>query len=103
MMILAVTNTDGWREAKLFFSKKEYMEKTKHTKVVSHVEMVIRGETYRERKASLRDMAIHVQLITYDPAFLDAVWHLEGDLRDYFESNGARYGLLEEFRENAII
>ena len=103
MLILAVTIEDEWKEAKLFFSKKDFRERTKSAEVVDSVEMAIRGKTYKERQASLRDVAVNVQAITWDPAFLDAVWHLEGDLMDFFETHGARYGLLAEFRENAII
>ena len=102
-MILAVTDADGWREANLFYSPQDFRKRTRNFEIISKIEMVISGKTYAERKESLRQLAISVQQLTYDPAFLDAVWWLEAELREYFVTNGLRFGLIEEFRENAII
>lgn len=59
----------------------------------------IKGKTYEERKADLVDLAIDWQI-----NFSSLGWSY-GELAefgDYFQRNGKRYGLLQEFKENAI-
>lgn len=59
----------------------------------------ISGETYEERKASLEDLAID-----YSNNFASLSWSY-GELAEicnFFYKNGKRYGLLQEFKENAI-
>lgn len=59
----------------------------------------IGGKTYEERKNSLRELAIDWQL-----SFSDLPWSWEelAEIQDYFYTNGKKYGLLTEFKENAI-
>lgn len=59
--------------------------------------------TYAEQKAALHDLAVE-----YSNSF--GADHVEGmsycelaEIQNYFETYGRRYGLLTEFRENAII
>ena len=62
------------------------------------IDLAIRGRTYAERKQDLREKAIFWQTVEYDYSYGElALWN------DYFRENGKRYGLLQEFRENAII
>ena len=58
----------------------------------------IEGKTYQERKNSLRDLAINIQHA--DDGGLS--WSEYAMLGDFFERNARRYGLLTEFRANAI-
>ena len=55
--------------------------------------------TYAEKKEQIREQAIDWQNSWYDNCYS------YGELaffHDYFEKMGKRYGLLREFRENAI-
>lgn len=59
----------------------------------------IKGKTYSERKAYLEDLAID-----YSNNFACLSWSYGelAEISDWFYKNGKRYGLLTEFRENAI-
>lgn len=60
----------------------------------------ISGKTYAERKNAARNLAIEYQIIT------DCGGLSYGELsaiRAYFENIAARYGLIQEYRENGII
>lgn len=60
----------------------------------------VQGRTYQERKENLFDLAVSAQ-----NAVSEAACFSHGELRDigaFFEEQGRRYGLLREFRENAI-
>ena len=62
--------------------------------------LTVSGKTYEQRKADLQDKAI-----MWSNAGSVANWSY-GELatiQGFFEENGKRYGLLNEFRENAII
>ena len=69
------------------------------TKNIEILDFKISGKTYREKQASLEDLAKEWQLY-----FCDFGWSY-GELMEitnYFYENGKRYGLLKEFKENAI-
>lgn len=57
------------------------------------------GKTYAERKNAARQLAIEYQ--TMDCGGL-SILELS-IIQSYFETIGARYGLITEYRENAII
>ena len=62
---------------------------------------IIHGKTYAEKQESLRQLAIDYQYRYSDgwePSY-DEVY----EWTDFFRTNGRRYGLIEEFIENAII
>ena len=56
-------------------------------------------KTYAERKEEIRNEAIEYQM-----SWQDHCYSYEGIIimAEYFERMGRRYGLLREFRENAI-
>ena len=59
----------------------------------------VTGDGYEERKGNLRELAI-----AWSHADKECVGVMdEAEVRRFFEKNGKRYGLMEEFRENAII
>lgn len=72
----------------------------KANEIIDYIPLTVCGKSYEERKADLQNKAIE--------------WHHTGSvanwsygelasIQEFFERNGKRYGLLREFRENAII
>ena len=58
---------------------------------------------YRKRQMQLREQAIEWQMQLFDGIDEPFFWVLAAERTDYFRYWGKRYGLLREFRENAII
>lgn len=60
--------------------------------------LAVHGATYKERKESLRDLAIEYSN--------ESIWGLSwgecAEIEGWFKEQGRRYGLIREFRENAI-
>lgn len=60
--------------------------------------LTITGKTYNERRENLRNLAIDIQ-----SAEQGGISYYElAILQNFFERNARKYGLLTEFRENAI-
>ena len=59
-----------------------------------------RGKTYADRKACLYDKAVEYSYIWGElyPISYGEIWEID----NYFYKYGKRYGLLKEFKENAI-
>ncbi len=68
--------------------------------IVSVVDFKVTGKTYAEKQNSLRDVAIDFQNAVSDFEMFMSEWAI---VSDWFAKMGKRYGLLREFRENAII
>lgn len=69
------------------------------TKEVALITFRVSGKTYQERKEDVRQKAIDFQMHNFPGLFWgEIMW-----ITDWFEEQARRYGLLEEFRENAII
>ena len=69
--------------------------------LVSIVDFKVTGKTYAERQNSLRDVAIDFQSKEVGNfCMYMSEWAL---VSEWFTKMGKRYGLLREFRENAII
>lgn len=66
---------------------------------VKVLDLKVKGNNYAERKAYLEDLAID-----YSNNFASLSWSYSelAEIQDFFYKNAKRYGLLEEFRENAI-
>ena len=62
----------------------------------------IHGKTYTEKKSFLRDKAIDFQSIDSDISGGGMSYGEYAAVGDFFEKYGKRFGLLREFRENAI-
>ena len=58
----------------------------------------VRGNTYQERKAEVREIAIRYQNMSVGGLSYGELAVIE----NWFERFGKRYGLLTEFRENGI-
>lgn len=69
------------------------------TKNIEVLDLVVKGKNYNERKSNLYDLAIDY---IYNFAPLSWSYGELIDIQDFFYKNAKRYGLLKEFRENAI-
>lgn len=68
--------------------------------IVCYIPLAVLGRSYQERKNDLREKAIEYQNSWYD--FCGFSYGELAIISDFFEKFGRRYGLLKEFRENAI-
>lgn len=68
--------------------------------ILLYIPFKISGKTYQERKADLQDKAITWS----NDLNLYPCWSYGelADISEFFETNARRYGLLQEFKENAI-
>ena len=80
----------------------ERMERLLDITVLRVLPFEIGGRNYRERQNSLRDLAIDFQLTNDGDTDVQLSIGEMGAASAYFERMGRRYGLLREFRENAI-
>ena len=69
------------------------------TEIISFISFHAYGKTYAERKESVRNAALDYQSAWSDYCFSYSEIAVIGA---WFERMGRRYGLLREFRENAI-
>lgn len=69
------------------------------TKNIETLDFKISGKTYEEKKASLEDLAKEWQL--YFSGYSWSYYELS-IIQNYLYDNAKRYGLLKEFKENAI-
>ncbi len=67
--------------------------------ITNIIDFTIHGNSYKEQKNSLRELAIEYQCSDFDNLSYLELAIITG----YFHKNGKRYGLLEEFIENGII
>jgi len=69
------------------------------TKEVVLITFNVSGKNYQERKENVRQKAIEFSHFNFPGLFFsDMIW-----IESWFRKQAERYGLLEEFRENAII
>ena len=80
--------------------RKTALEEIGEKDLLYFIPLTVSGKTYQERKNDLREKAIEYQNTWYD--FCGFSYGELADIQAFFENNGRRYGLLNEFRENAI-
>lgn len=68
------------------------------TEILTTIDFTIHGKTYRQRQESLRELAIDFQYNEQAGLSCNELF----EIQNWFETNGKRYGLLQEFHENAI-
>lgn len=68
--------------------------------VVCYIPLKVSGKTYQERKNDLQNKAI--EWSNTQGSYPRWSYSELGEIQDFFERNGKRYGLLKEFQENAI-
>ena len=66
---------------------------------VAVVDFKLHGKTYAERRESLRDIAITLQANECGGLYQSEYIKIGA----WLEKNAARYGLIKEFKENAVI
>ena len=69
------------------------------TKNIETLDFKITGKTYREKQASLEDLAKEWQLRFWQYSWSYGELY---EINNYFYENGKRYGLLNVFHENGI-
>lgn len=104
MMLFAKIKRGEQREENFYRSWDEYYEDTfsPEVEILVLLPFEIHGKTYAERKESLRNLAIDFQHADDGDADLWLSYRELDDIGCYFNRMGRRYGLLQEFRENAI-
>lgn len=92
---------DGKVFSGLYDSFEEFAQDTSSplTEVFSLIDFHVHGKTYAEKQASLCDTAKRFQYECDGDLYMSELeWICE-----WFYTKGKRYGLVREFRENAII
>lgn len=81
-------------------SYKTAAENIGENNILLYIPLTLSGKTYLDRKNDLRNKAIEWSNTQGEYG----AWSYGeiGDIQAFFENNGRRYGLLQEFRENAI-
>ena len=90
----------GEEHANLYFDWKKYFADTfsPECEIIQLIEFAVHGKNYRERKASLEEIAVEFSHNAVCGLSYGELYHIQ----NFFETMGKRYGLLREFRENAI-
>lgn len=104
MIFAKIKTADGHTESNLYWYWEALHADTfsSDSDVLRFLSFEISGKNYQERKESLRDLAIDFQLINDGDTDVQLSMVEIGAISAYFERMGRRYGLLREFRENAI-
>ena len=68
--------------------------------IICFIPLIISGKSYQERKVDLHNKA--VEWSNTQGSYPRWSYSELGEIQDFFEKNGKRYGLLKEFQENAI-
>ena len=104
-MFLAKYDNDGETEFYIYYKNhngyRQFFEDT-FSPMLENIEVLdlkIKGNTYSEKKDYLEDLAKDYQ---YNFSSLSWSYSELIEIQDFFYKNGKRYGLLKEFKENAI-
>lgn len=99
-MFFAKYNINNVTTAELYSNWEQFSRDTfnPYTRVYTLIEFVIHGKDYQSRKTSLHDLAVEWSNADTEGICLSDLC----DIQNWFYLKGKRYGLLEEFRENAI-
>lgn len=102
LFLARIRTADGETETNLYTVYNDFFRDTFSpcVEVLSVFPFCVSGKTYAEKKSCLRDLAIDFQHTTID--FDSMSWWAAAEIENFFDTMGKRYGLLREFRENAI-
>ena len=100
MFFASYKDAHGKEHANLYFDYPSFYVDTFSPKceVIQLIKFTVRGKNYRERKNSLEEIAIEFSHNAICGLSYEELFHIQ----NFFETMGKRYGLLREFRENAI-
>lgn len=104
MIFAKIKTADGHTESNLYWYWEALRADTfsPDSEVLFVLPFEIHGKTYRERKESLYNLAVDFQHNNDGDTDVTLSYGEIGDISDFFEINGKKYGLLREFRENCI-
>ena len=99
-MFYAKFISNGQEHAELYSDFQKYFADTfsPDTVLMELIDFTIHGKTYSDRKRSLYDIAVAWSNSDSAGLYLDELC----DIDDWFFRMGKRYGMREEFKENAI-
>lgn len=91
---------NGEEVAKLYDRGEDYARDTFSPLVepLTVIDFSVKGNNYRERQSSVQTIAIDFQTADIGGLFMSDY----ARIGEWFTTHGKRYGLLKEFRENAI-
>ena len=103
-MFYAKLKRPTFTESNLYFDHRQYIIDTFNPEVetLQIIPFQIHGKTYADRKENARQLAIDFQSCEDGSADINLSWYELSYIQSFFESVGKKYGLLREFRENAI-
>ena len=103
MMILATLRNAGKTDTYIFNSSAEYSKviNDPENEILYELPFGLTGKTYEEKKAALAGVAFEFSTASKEEIH-DLSMNELNIIFGWFERNGKRYGLLNEFRENAI-
>lgn len=102
MVFAKMRFSDGHTES-MVCNQADYAWHVLHgTKPLFYLPFEIHGKTYQERKESLYNLAVDFQHNNDGDTDVTLSYGEIGDICNFFETNGKKYGLLREFRENCI-
>ena len=104
MIFAKIKNADGETESNIYESYESFIEEVSMPgiEITMTMPFEIRGKTYDERKESARNLAIDFQYENDGETDYQLSYYELSLVYDFFNKIGKRYGLLEEFRANAI-
>lgn len=91
---------NGEEVAKLYDRGEDYARDTFSPLVepLTVIDFTVKGKNYRERQSSVRETAIDFQTADEGGLSMEEL----GRIGDWFQTQGKRYGLLGEFRDNCV-
>ena len=100
MFFASYKDANGKEHANLYFDYPSFYADTfsPECEVIQLIEFKTHGQNYKARKASLEEIAVEFS----HNAICGLSYGELSYIQNFFETMGKRYGLLREFRENAI-
>ena len=91
---------NGEEVAKLYDRGEDYARDTFSPLVepLTVIDFSVKGKNYRERQSSVQTIAMDFQTADIGGLFMSDY----ARIGEWFSTQGKRYGLLKEFRENAV-
>ena len=91
---------NGEEVAKLYDRGEDYARDTFSPLVepLTVIDFAVKGKNYRERQSSVQTIAMDFQTADIGGLYMSDYARIS----EWFSTQGKRYGLLKEFRENAV-
>lgn len=101
--IAKVQLNNGKIDKMLLYNDYEYKCICKAYKLIELLTLEIKGGNYSEKSNCLRELAIDFQDFNSSDCDIDLSMQEISNIMEWFENKAKIYGLINEFRENAII